>query len=1803
MESSAFQAAEKKPLGASPVQSARAEESVRLAVAELSSATLNKMLDGQPEAVERIVEQIISLKRGSPKERQQRAVPSLQSSLLKPHDPQESSGSEGNKAALREVPKGPVRLGYSEASSLSYRAANGQSLKAASGGRSAGQDRRERRSSSKTALQSISRQDREDSPSSSPKRMHEAADRAGVLQSIANFELNLQRQGASSAGPGVEGQSCCLASREVEEVLLTMRKKLPSAETQLDFNARLLERLHENRRAQEAACFERSTRRHRVLLEQAQKCKEALEARVAEAVGKASSRRSPQCAKLVAAVARARQYEKVIRCNMEVQKTLLKEQEKKLTDTQKRHEQLASKASTVLNEAAIQEQSRIYRSAQAIRRTLKRSKLIEECEAMAYQIVNMVLEASDYKEKFNTTTIPLKVWRGWLERFVAFEQAEDSAKAQQTSDATPPAGVIINLPVTPPSFSTAEAHQNGQLSPLPVAFINEMRDYVNAEGGWCVAASELSGHPGIPPLPPLTDFLANLLQPQERLPPSLGVTSQEQPTPATAVAKVLEDACTDMPCIDNEPKSNLLQEPQLQGLGRFVNLLLQQARPDQTPPKPPGVPDVLLRIIITGKPESGKHALAKQLAARYKLELLSLPTILQEALHAHASLKDKGASGQSEAAESAGDEESSSLGGGKSDFAALGAEASQYLAAGDPLPDALAIKLLVAKLQSVFPADNQEKTESQLRRLCAPDSEDQAAPRSSSGSNSKNSSSAKRTKGGKSPSSDRAGGPYQETAAAAADSARCGWILVGFPVTVQQYAMLEERLSGYVEDGRKQQQRLQALKERSDLLTLHEGCADLHVLVDIPIEEILRGAAASEEGAARAGSPALQPLLSQQKEAEAKPLVGLLDLAFAFEAHQGFVEEFARAFGSGEAPRLMRVTTTDIVEAFASVAGRIDRVLNSKLAVAKANELHNASSTASGDSRGGVLQAAQGNAAPPGVEGEQTLGEEAAEEGHQQTQRAESPNSNEEAATAQAAAAEGLASDEPLLAARLQQVGAEMTEFLASQWETLVFGYLRSMAQVLSWIQQTDMSFNAALVSLQCHFASVLKNAESLDGFITKYIQQYNEAVDTLGSSMKLDSIKGELHVRIDDFAEALWHQEERARQQAATERKQLLEAGWVDAFAELVAAQLAMILEAEVARYWALEEFAVDCFHTLLGLPLPDRQTQKAAEAESSLHELKGVAIKEANAALPAVWKSEATAAASQPAWRLHPFEAVEALAAKALLPIDFIETSTSHAASDEKKKLKLKDSPTGGGAARARESRHRAEPQQQQQVPEQQELDVLRLELQTQLLYRVRKACLWASACLLKRGSAASSLAARLEDWSVAHSMARQEAIGELAKRLREAVEEERQVKEILSIKGVQLLISLPQEETEEAPHAVCLPPPGVASSSAASPALPVQTGERMQPQTDSSHLLKQMTNDLLVASSGGLLLPTICLEEVLRGLLFAPPPFKRQTLAAPVCRFLPPLRLPGGFVDCVEFLTALVLKRAGPPTRMQLKAMRRAISFLPRQQLSSSSSRCLLDLLVTAEDFEEICKGRWPPLSPLSTGDVAERGRLPLRKLLSYLCLSSEPSRSLQRLSLFLPFESEAPPGSSACSGSSPPAAAEEMDFSAASANLTDLYALCCGLGFRGPLWGPPPLTLLPFAEFAAAAKEQQLLVHSNSDQQQQQKDLPSAGVAATQQQQQKDLPSAGVAATQQQQQQEQEREQQVLLQPFFKSTLFGRVVAACGAVYVRSPLEEYLSSVGFGAFARMRRQTENREANRTTEQSDSHTHRCVQGVATC
>lgn len=692
----------------------------------------------------------------------------------------------------------------------------------------------------------------------SVSNLRQTYERAEVLDSLDRFETNLQRQGPAcaslSGAAAVDDSCCCPASGDVESVLQSMRQRLPSFQSQAEFNSQLLEKLHINRAAQEAASCERQRRRQRILMEQAKKCREALDARVAEFVAVANNRRSPQCGKLISALHRTRQYERVVRCNLEMQKLLLEQQEQQRQAATQRHQQHAATTRSALTDAAIEERARLCHSVRTVRRALKRSRLISDCEVIAKQIVDLVTTASEYKKKYDTAVIAPKVWREWLCRFVSpsdeFAAAADAEQQQETH--TCESGLLLHVPSPPPASAVfaPQRHPDGTPALLPPSLVNEFKDYANSEGAWALtyeAPSSFSGVINVPPFPSLADFIHSLNKTQESeeaaasaaaaaaaaapdtaaaLSPSAapapaatagGVAAADAPPTAAKFSKELPTGISS----GSQPEACL--EPSLGALGRLVRQLLLQTREDGPLSLLPPSPEALVRIIITGKPASGKHELAKQLASRYKLEILCLENIIQEALalaRASAAQEPEGKTSGEEHGATASSPANCPAS-ASSSLARLGAQAAQYLQKSLPLTDELTVQLIAAKLHLLFPPKNGEALQEQLKVLRAnKPAETNSTSSSSSSAHSKAGATTIPTAGkkGKAASNASPEGPPQE-------SPRCGWVLLGFPTTKEQYALLEEVLSGYVECERRKTKRLDSVLERS------------RVLIDMPQEK------------------------------------------------------------------------------------------------------------------------------------------------------------------------------------------------------------------------------------------------------------------------------------------------------------------------------------------------------------------------------------------------------------------------------------------------------------------------------------------------------------------------------------------------------------------------------------------------------------------------------------------------------------------------------------------------------------------------------------------------------------------------------------------------------------------------------------------------------------------------------------------------------------------------------------------------------------------------------------------------------
>ncbi|PFH33031.1 hypothetical protein BESB_082300 [Besnoitia besnoiti] len=997
----------------------------------------------------------------------------------------------------------------------------------------------------------------------------------------------------------------------------------------------------------------------------------------------------------------------------------------------------------------------------------------------------------------------------------------------------------------------------------------------------------------------------------------------------------------------------------LSGLGGLVGALLESLHTEAPCAAPGDLPAHVLKIVVTGKPFAGKKTLARKLAHKYRLHVLSLEEILAQSMHAApdfradepeaprqppplashapsetlAAVAEEDAPEQSPPAELASTDApprqspacSSRVGGAvpaaaplsSCSLSELRARACETLRSGEKLSDSLSVELLVAKVKQLFAAT----TPASVARLL------ELAPieGGEAGVKAEKASGGKGKLGRKAHAPERQGAGQREAASGSEEEAekKLGWILVGFPQTYEQCVSLEERLSGYVAPDRRPANALQRKKERASLVvpipqqppveaTPIEGGVDLHFHLEVSTEEaVLRARSAfqspgvHEKLVARGGaeSPAAtKPAADEALRAPAK--LSVAAECCHLDIQHNVSRAFLQRFGSPEVgPRLVVLPATSETETMQAASEKVELAL-----ARKRKALANAASS-------------------------------------EEPVKAEQLSRDEVAAETQEDSDAGAMWRE-----RVNRLEDPVKHFLLAQWRALERDYTSVLARVFSWNRRTRTDFGESLVALQLHFIQLLEEPDGRQELVNKFLVDYNAFVAELSRSLHLDRVKEELHQRVEDLVEALWQEIDARRSDAANELLQLAELQWINAICECLAVQTEGLVEAEIQRYLALEAFATDAYYNLMGACMPERR-----KAPADLGALREASQAAAQQAVVVFFKPKQEGAESPAprSWQTHLLENLEANAWEHLVPLaDFEDYIPNIQETDKKKPAKAK--------VPKKEPKPRALPSLFS------ELQRLRLELQVQLVTRVRSACIWGSSRLFEAANACGEVFAHMSDWLVAKSLAEHAAVKELATRLKICIENEKPVPHYMQLEGTQLLLD---------PNAVLCAPPRLPAPVFV-PEVPADLFTVKQ--------LRELTAELKQVTTNGLV-STIALREILLRRLtqskcFLTPHFPRTWLSASVSQIcLVPefFDISGGCVDPLEFLLSLALGSAGWPDTRQLLQLRSSVSRASTLPLGSGGTAegWPLEELVSADEFSRLDFSDWIPVpSPPDAGGAA-------------------------------------------------------------------------------------------------------------------------------------------------------------------------------------------------------------------------------------
>ncbi|CBZ51817.1 conserved hypothetical protein [Neospora caninum Liverpool] len=1334
--------------------------------------------------------------------------------------------------------------------------------------------------------------------------------RDAVKKDIESFEMNLQRLGLSHSGTA--GAVASSEGLSPSAVLASLARRLPPSSVGREENLKTLARLHAARSAQETARKEREKRRQKLLIEQTQAHADLFAEAVAEGVFRRLRRLSQRAESVEESVWKVQQLDAVMSQNRELRTQQLERAERRSQQTREaREDHVALEAQERLRrDVALEAQQ--CREWQKHRRARRRARLIEECSHVLDLLLDLSVAAARFHQARDVAAVDSRTWRLWLVSFVEGCSALPSQVphtpplflAESTGEKTSPKSRFAGFGPRQiagngkhPGETLGDANKTGEETARSCFHrLVASQEFLGLSGpSEGPAGQARSGHAPEEALAPQRslfqdaddslrarldedDFYQYLnyegqFDPEasrKAAPDAFAFlhahASGEEATKRLFASEVLQElfkfneasAPIDWGRRDFAAGPN--GEPSLCRLGSIVGALLDLMHPEAPMQTPEDVPNGL-RIVITGKPFSGKKTLARKLSQKFRLQMFSLEDVLKESLQGienrlatetqpveapslapSTEFETPSAAGQkstpsqsptnlsspssppspvssasssSASSSSSSSSSASSPGVWRSSLRELGLEAFEALRNGEKLSNRLAVSLLVAKMRETL-AEVDRDALAHLLELGSAKAAGEVAAKERTGPG--------RAKGQQKHGKEK----VQKDPAVDDPSQKLGCVLVGFPQTYEQCVYLEERLSGYVAPDRRLDSRARLEKAKASLVvpipevphietSLIPGGVDLHILLDVPTEEALRRARTTLQsqktrGESRGilGNTGSKTPTDDSAAAHAK--ISMADECCHFEIEQKVTRLFLERFGSADVEGVLARKRREFgVESGSADYGRAPALAteeNEKRPLPseseeKALEVVARSSTVSPDAnaRSGCASA-QCRQVPP-----ETLDEGA------------------------------------LWRTRLEPLEESVKLFLLEEWKALEENYTSVMAKV------------------------------------------------------RLQEFAG------DETRETRW--------------------------------------------YLSLEGFATDACYNMMGACMPERK-----QAPDVSHALREISLTVAQQVAASVFSRQpAEGAPETPA---TPWQALllEAKARECLVPLSDFEDYVPYLQEPEKKKA-AKAKPVKDEVKKPVDSLFF-------------ELQHLQLQLQVQLLARVRKACVWGIARLHETASACSEVFACMDDWIVGKCLAEHAAVKELTDRLKICIENERPVPHYLELAGTELHLD---------PNAILSTPTQV---------LPPLRIVDIPEDLFTVKQIKDLIWDLKRVTTNGIV-STVALREILLRRLthskcFRTPHLPKTWLSIPASQLslLPDyFDVSSGSVDPLEFLLSLALGARGWPSARQLLQLRSSAARVctARGRRSSPWEASPLEVFASKEDFFRLDFSDWIPREDASRAEARE------------------------------------------------------------------------------------------------------------------------------------------------------------------------------------------------------------------------------------
>ncbi|KAM3848093.1 sperm flagellar protein 2 [Vipera latastei] len=187
----------------------------------------------------------------------------------------------------------------------------------------------------------------------------------------------------------------------------------------------------------------------------------------------------------------------------------------------------------------------------------------------------------------------------------------------------------------------------------------------------------------------------------------------------------------------------------------------------------------------------------------------------------------------------------------------------------------------------------------------------------------------------------------------------------------------------------------------------------------------------------------------------------------------------------------------------------------------------------------------------------------------------------------------------------------EVAEFLAPYWEVIEKTYVSNIKATLRCLRDEQHVIIHYLSDIRNHFKDYLKRPDHKQEFVTQWQVDYNSVADDLWDD---DETKEELHQRVIDLRDRLWDICENRRDEAEQERCDIMNDGWLPDRIGLLMNHIFSLMQNEMDRFQDTKKLLHDYYRAMEGkiptdtssdftrIPLKDLMERRASVEEGKM-------------------------------------------------------------------------------------------------------------------------------------------------------------------------------------------------------------------------------------------------------------------------------------------------------------------------------------------------------------------------------------------------------------------------------------------------------------------------------------------------------------------------------------------------------------------------------------------------------------------------